>query len=299
VRVRVVMAGASGFLGSRLRAYLAAAGHEIVQLVRREPATNAQVRWYPDRGDVDRMVLRAADVVVNLAGAGVADRRWTPAYKTLLRTSRVEPTRTLARALAELPAAEAPTLLNASAVGFYGDRGDEVLDEDSPPGEGFLSELCIAWESATTPASDAGVRVVNLRTGLPLDTDGGVLKPLLLPFRLGIGGKLAGGRMWMPLISMRDWLAAVEFLMGRADIAGPVNVAGPEPVRNAELTTVLGRLLHRPTLAPVPAFALRTLLGEVSQDILSSDRAVPRVLLGAGFTFRDTDLTSALHAAGL
>jgi uncharacterized protein len=297
--VRVVAAGASGFLGSRLRAHLAAGGHDVVQLVRHAPTAKDQVRWDPEHGSIDLEALRGADVVVNLAGAGVADRRWTPAYKNVLRTSRIGPTRTLANTLAELPAGPAPALLNASAVGFYGDRGDEILDENSAPGAGFLSDLCIAWEAATAPASDAGVRVVNLRTGLPLDSDGGLLKSLLLPFRLGIGGKLAGGRMWMPLISMRDWLAAVEFLMHRDDIAGPVNVMGPEPVRNAELTTVLGRLLHRPTLAPVPALALRTLLGEVSQDILASDRAVPKVLLGAGFTFRDPELTAALQAAGL
>jgi uncharacterized protein (TIGR01777 family) len=269
----------------------------VVQLVRRPPTAPDQVRWSPDEGTVDADVLRRADAVINLAGAGVQDKRWNDAYKKLLRTSRVHPTRTLAQAIAALPASERPALLNGSAVGYYGDRGDETLDEHSSAGDGFLPELARSWEAATAPAEDAGVRVVKLRTGLPLDKDGGLLKALLLPFRFGLGGKLAGGRMWMPLMSMPDWLAAMSFLLERPDITGPVNVMGPNPVRNSELTTVLGRLLHRPTIAPVPGFAIRVLYGGVADDLLASDRAVPKVLLDAGFTFQHPDIESALRAA--
>ena len=289
-------AGASGFLGSKLRAQLTAGGHQVVQLVRRTPTSADQVQWWPDQGIVDVDTLRAADAVINLSGAGVQDKRWSDEYKKLLRTSRVAPSRTLARAIAELPDGDRPDLLNGSAVGFYGDRGDEVLTEESPPGEGFLCDVAIAWEAATAAAEDAGARVVRLRTGLPLHRDGGLLKGLLLPFRLGIGGKLAGGRMWMPIISMTDWLRAVTFLLERKDIRGPVNVSGPEPVRNAELTNVLGRVLHRPTIAPVPGFAIRALFGEVAQDLLASGRQRPRVLLDNGFTFVHPDVEAAVRA---
>jgi uncharacterized protein (TIGR01777 family) len=297
VGMRIVMAGSSGFLGTRLRTHLAAEGHDVVRLVRREPTAPDQVRWWPEQGVVDTDLLLSADAVVNLSGAGVQDKRWNEAYKQVLRASRIEPTRTLARAIAELPDERQPALISQSGVNFYGDRGDEILNEDSLPGEGFLSELAIAWEASTAKAEDAGARVVKLRTGVPLDKSGGLLRAMLLPFRLGVGGKLAGGHTWMTPMSMLDWLGVVTFLLERDDIAGPVNVVGPRPVRNAELTAALGRALHRPTIAPIPGFAIRALYGGVADDFLTSHRAVPRVLTEAGYQFQHPDVDAMLRAA--
>ncbi len=294
--MRIILAGASGFLGSRLHAHLVTAGHDVVALVRRSPTSPAERRWHPGQGTLDPGDLAGADAVVNLAGAGVNDRRWTAAYKDLLRSSRVDPTATLSGALAKLPESERPALLNASAVGFYGDTGDTAVDEDSPAGEGFFAELCQLWEAATAPAEEAGVRVVRLRTGFPLDAAGGLLKPLLLPFRLGVGGRLAGGRQWMPWLSMRDWLAAVEFLIARREIAGPVNLVGPAPVRNREFARVLAQVLHRPAIVAVPSVALRILVGEFATEALASQRVMPGVLARAGFSFRDPTLAGALRA---
>jgi uncharacterized protein len=295
--VKVVMAGSSGFLGTRLRTRLAAAGHEIVQLVRRAPTAPDQRRWSPEQDEVPAVELAGAGVVINLAGAGVEDKRWDEAYRRLLRTSRVEPTATLARAIAGLPVGERPALLNSSAVGYYGHSGDSEVDEASPRGVSFLADLCRDWEDATEVAEQAGVRVVRLRTGMPLDARGGLLKPLLLPFRLGVGGKLGNGRQWMPWISMRDWLSAVEFLLDHDQIAGPVNLVGPNPVRNTEFARALGQVLHRPSLAPVPAFALRVILGQFADEALASQRALPTVLRQHGFAFQDSTVESALRAA--
>ncbi|RKR87330.1 hypothetical protein BDK92_1605 [Micromonospora pisi] len=296
--MRILAAGASGFLGSRLVDRLRAEGHEVVQLVRRPAAHASQVQWDPAAGQLDPSVLASTDAVVNLAGAGVGDRRWNDRYRELLRTSRVDTTRTLAESIAALPAADRPgVLLNASAIGWYGDTGDRVVTEESPAGEGFLADMCRVWEAATGPAENAGVRVVRLRTGYVLHRDAGFLKPQLLPFRLGIGGPLAGGRQWMPWISLADWLAAVELLLARDDVAGSVNVVGPEPVTNAEFTRELGAALHRPAVLPVPSFALRILLGGLAVEALTSARVRPGVLPRTGFTYQHPDLRSALHAA--
>jgi uncharacterized protein (TIGR01777 family) len=188
-------------------------------------------------------------------------------------------------------------MLNASAVGWYGNTGDRVVEEDSPAGEGFLADVCRVWEAATRPAEDAGVRVVRLRTGLPLHRDGGALQPQLLPFRLGVGGKLGNGRQWMPCISMRDWLDAVAFLLARDDLAGPVNVVGPAPVTNAEFARELARQLHRPAIMPIPALALKVALGGFAHEALTSARVLPGVLTKAGFEWTHPDLPSALRAA--
>jgi len=296
--MRIVMAGSSGFLGTHLRRRLTKDGHEIVQLVRRQPTEPDQRRWWPDRGELDPAALEGADAVINLAGAGVEDKRWTESYKDILRSSRVGATATIATALAALPAGERPAvLLNGSAIGFYGDTGDTAVDEQSPSGAGFFPELCRAWEAATTPAEDAGLRVVRLRTGFPLDKSGGLLKPLLLPFRFGVGGKLANGRQWMPWISLADWLSAAAFLLGREDVAGPVNMVGPDPARNADFTKALGKALHRPAIAPVPTLALRILLGEFANEAVASQRVLPGVLNRAGFAYQHRDLDSALRAA--
>ncbi|SCL16543.1 hypothetical protein GA0070616_1042 [Micromonospora nigra] len=292
------MAGASGFLGTRLVDLFTADGHQVVRLVRRAPRGPDERRWNPSAAQLDPTLVAEADAVVNLAGAGVGDRRWNEEYKRLIRASRVDTTSTLAITIAGLPAADRPeVLVNSSAIGWYGNTGDRAVEEDAPAGEGFLADVARVWEAATRPAEDAGVRVVRLRTGLPLHRDGGLLKPQLLPFRLGIAGRLGSGRQWVPWISMTDWLNAAAFTLARADIAGPVNVVGPTPVTNAEFTRELARQLHRPAVIPIPALALKVALGGFAQEALTSTRVLPGVLNRAAFTFRHPDLPSALTAA--
>ncbi|MFX0594515.1 TIGR01777 family oxidoreductase [Melissospora conviva] len=295
--MRILMAGASGFLGTRLADRLTADGHEITRLVRREPRGAGEIEWQPSTGNLDPAVVAAADVVINLAGAGVGDKRWTEAYRRTIRSSRVDSTATLATAIAGLPAADRPkALLNSSAVGWYGDTGDRPVEEDAPAGEGFLADVCRVWEAATGPAEDAGVRVVRLRTGLPLEKSGGLLKPMLLPFKLGIAGRLGSGRQWIPWMSMPDWLEAMVFLL-ESDIAGPVNLVGPNPVTNAEFTRELSAALHRPAVIPIPAVALKVALGGFSTEALSSTRVLPGVLRRRGFTFRHPELAETLRLA--
>jgi uncharacterized protein (TIGR01777 family) len=294
--MRILLAGASGFLGTTLRRRLADAGHTTVRLVRRDPSGAGEVRWDPGAGILDTDVLADVDAVINLAGAGVADHRWTAAYKQTLRDSRLDTTRTLAQALSQR--ADRPRiLLNSSAVGFYGDTGDTAVDEQSPPGRGFLADLCRVWEAAAGPAADAGVRVVLMRTGLPLSAKGGLLKPLMLPFKLGVGGRLGNGRQYLPWISLADWTAAMEFLLDRDDVAGPVNITGPAPVTNAEFTRALAGVLHRPAVLPVPGFALNVALGEFSREALVSQRVLPAALRTHGFAFQHDTVAAALAEA--
>ncbi|MEU6206596.1 TIGR01777 family oxidoreductase [Micromonospora musae] len=296
--MRILMAGASGFLGTRLVDRFTADGHQVTRLVRRPARTPDERQWQPSAAQLDPAVVADADAVINLAGAGVGDRRWNDEYRRLLRSSRVDSTTTLAITIAGLPAEDRPkVLLNSSAVGWYGDTGDRAVEEDAPAGEGFLSDLCRVWEAATRPAEDAGVRVVRLRTGLPLHRDGGMLKPQLLPMRLGISGKLGGGRQWWPCLSLADFLSAVTFLLDREEVAGAVNVVGPAPVTNAEFTKELARQLHRPAIMPIPALALKIVLGGFSVEALSSSRVLPGALTRAGFTYRHPDLRSALQSA--
>ncbi|MGI5214045.1 TIGR01777 family oxidoreductase [Plantactinospora sp. CA-290183] len=296
--MRILFAGSSGFLGTRLTERLRAEGHDVVRLVRRAARSTDEVRWDPAAGQLDPAVVSGADAVINLAGANIAERRWTSEFKEVLRASRVDTTGTLARAIAGLPAEQRPkVLLNGSAIGWYGDTGDRAVEEDAPAGEGHMADMCRVWEAATGPAEQAGVRVVRLRSGLPLDREGGFLKPQLLPYRLGIGGKFAGGRQWIAWMSMADWLAAAILLLDRQDIAGPVNLVGPAPVTNAEFTRELGQALHRPAVLPVPGVALRILLGELASEALRSSRVLPGVLQRVGFRYQHPDLASALRAA--
>jgi uncharacterized protein (TIGR01777 family) len=296
--MRIVIAGGSGFLGERLLPALRADGHELVRLVRRPPGRADEVRWDPARSRLEPEAVAGADAVINLAGANPSERRWTPAFKRLILSSRVEPTSTLARTLAALPAERRPAvLLNASAVGWYGDTGDRPVTEESPPGQGYFPQVCRRWEEATEPASDAGVRVVRLRTGLPLQADSWVFKPMILQFRLFAGGRMGSGRQYLPWIAMADWLAAVRFLLDHTDIAGPVNLVSPEPVREAEFARALGRVLHRPAIWPIPAFALRLALGEYGSQAVISQRVLPGVLTGAGFPFQYSTVDTALRAA--
>ncbi|GAB1645896.1 TIGR01777 family oxidoreductase [Krasilnikovia sp. MM14-A1259] len=296
--MRILMAGASGFLGTALADRLRAAGHDIVRLVRREPDAPGEAFWKPSAGQLDPARVSGTDAVINLAGAGVAEKRWTAGFRNVIRTSRVDSAGTIARTISQLPAAERPSvLLQSSAVGWYGDTGDRQVTEEAPAGTGFLADVCRVWEAAARPAEDAGTRVVLLRTGLPLDAHGGLLKPQLLPFRLGVGGKLGAGRQWVPWIALSDWLDAIEVLLERTDIAGPVNVVGPDPVTNAAFTAAFGRVLHRPTVMPIPGVALRVALGGFADEALRSQRVMPGVLRRAGFTWQHPTVESALHAA--
>jgi uncharacterized protein len=296
--MRIVIAGSSGFLGTHLVKRLGADGHTVVRLVRRLPQADDEVRWDPAAGEVDRAVIESAHAVVNLAGAGAGDRRWTPRYKELLRSSRVDTTSTLARAIAAVPGPSRPAVLvNASGVHWYGDTGDRATDEDSPAGGGFMADLCRVWEAATRPAEEAGTRVVRLRTGLVLHRSGGIFKQMLLPFRFGVGGRLGNGRQYMPVISLADWVDAVVFLVNRPDVEGPVNMVGPAPVTNRRFTKELGAELRRPAVIPVPALALRIVIGEFANDALMSIRAVPKTLSRAGFQFQHPDARSVVHSA--
>lgn len=294
--MKILLSGASGFLGSRLIPHLREAGHETVQLVRREPADADQRRWNPAAGVFDRAILDDVDAVINLTGANVGGHRWTAAYKRLLIESRVDATNTLARALAANP--ERPrTFISSSGVDYYGDTGDTAVDEQSPAGDGFLADLCRLWEAATRPAEDAGCRVIHTRTGFPLAKDGGLLKPFYYQFTLFAGGRMGSGRQYMPWISLPDWLAAITYLLEHPDIAGPVNLTGPEPVRNADFSAALGRALHRPSLVPVPGFALRIAVGELADATLESKRVLPRVLAKHGFPFAHKTVDEALTSA--
>jgi uncharacterized protein (TIGR01777 family) len=296
--MRILMAGASGLLGTPLAERLRAAGHDVTRLVRRPAQAADEVTWQPSQGRLDPGVVAAADAVINLAGAGIGDKRWTAQYKSLLRSSRVDSTGTIARVIAQLPAGDRPrTLLQASAVGWYGDTGDREVTEEEPAGTTFLADLCRVWEAAARPAEDAGTRVVPLRTGLILDPAGGLLKPLLLPFRLGGGAKIDAGRQWMPWIARPDWLAAAEFLLDAGDVSGPVNLTGPHPVTNAEFTKALGKAVHRPALLAVPGIALEIAIGEFAGEIRRSQRVIPAVLERAGFRFTYPDIDAALRNA--
>jgi uncharacterized protein (TIGR01777 family) len=294
--MQIVIAGASGFLGGRLVPHLRAAGHQVTQLVRRPVRNPGELRWDPAAGLLDAGALAGKDAVINLAGAGVGDRRWTEQYKRTLRTSRVDTTTTLAKAIGAAGDEKPPVLLNSSAVGFYGDTGDRAVDEQSPAGDGFLPDMCKVWEAATRPAEDAGTRVVLLRTGFPLAKDGGLLKPIYLQFKLFAGGKMGNGRQYLPWMSVPDWLGAVEFLLHR-DLAGPVNLTGPQPVTNAEFSAALAKVLRRPNLLPVPGFALKAAVGEFGGEALASQRVVPGVLVREGFPFAHRTVEAALQQA--
>jgi uncharacterized protein (TIGR01777 family) len=291
--MQVVVAGASGLIGGALRDSLRRDGHDVKTLVRHPTARDGEDSWDPAAGLVDPDFLAGADAVVCLSGVGVGDHRWTDSYKKQIVQSRVDSVGSLARSLAEYGGPR--VLIAASAVGYYGDAGDAIVDEQSPAGDSFLSEVCRQWEAAADPAREAGVRVVHLRTGLVLAKDGGLVKRLGRFVKAGVGGRLGSGSQYMPWISLTDEIAAIRFLLEH-DIAGPVNLTGPAPVRNAEFTKVLGRALHRPTIFPVPGFAAKVALGEFAEDVLGGQRALPKRLLDAGFEFTHTDLESALRA---
>lgn len=290
--MHVVIAGASGFIGTPLVSALRGSGHRVTTLVRRAPTGPDEHAWNPDDGVLPIAALDGADAIVNLCGAGPGDRRWTARRKKLLRSSRLLPTALLARAATRQGV---PVLLNASAVGYYGDRGANTVTEADRPGTGFLAELVRDWEAATGPAAAGGVRVVQLRTGLVLGPGGGMLPRLSRLTRFGLGGRLASGDQYWPWISVTDHIAAIVFAL-QEDIAGPVNLTAPTPVTNAEFTRRLGEVLSRPTPWVIPAFALHAALGGFAGEIIGGQRAVPRALQQAGFEFLHADLRTALRA---
>lgn len=294
--VEILVAGGSGFLGTALRAHLARAGHSVTQLVRSEPSTPAQVQWDPYGGELEPSVVDRADGVINLAGAPVAHWPLTESYRLQIVDSRVATTRTLAETIASTGGGTA--LINASGINYYGsDRGDERLDESSSPGADFMAEVSKQWEGATAAASEAGARVAVLRTSVVLDRSGGALKRLLLPFRLGVGGRLGSGRQWFATVSLVDYLAAVSRIVTDESMSGPYNIVAPVPATNAEFTATLGQFLHRPTRLPVPGVALKAVLPELSRALLGGVKATPRRLIEAGFEFSHPTIGAQLDAA--
>ena len=297
--MKVIIGGSTGLVGNSLTAFLSTGGHEVVRLVRPSTtaANGATVSWRPDRGEIEEGALRGADAVIHLGGVNLADRRWTPEIKRLILDSRVDSTRLLAETMAK--ANPRPrTFVCASAVGFYGDRGDEPLTEDSPAGSGFLAHVCRAWEDATAPARDAGIRVVNLRIGIVLSPSGGALAKLLVPFRLGLGGSLGDGRHYMSWISLEDAVGAIHHALTQTEVEGPVNVTAPHPVTNAEFSKTLARVLSRPAIFPVPKAAARLVFGkdQTEEMLFVGANVLPAKLQASGFDFRHPELEGALRA---
>src|SRR5262245_15181893 len=296
--MRIAVTGASGLVGSALVPALRAGGHEVLRLVRREARGGDEVRWNPAARTIEAARLEGLDAVVHLSGENIADGRWTDAKKARLRSSRVGSTRFLSETLAGLTR-KPSVLVSASAVGYYGDRGDAWLAENALPATDFFGELSVEWEAAAAHAAHAGIRVVHPRTGIVLSPAGGALAKMLLPFKLGIGGVLGSGRQYFSWIALDDVVGVVHHMLARSDLSGPVNACAPEPVTNAELTKTLGRVLGRPTFVPVPAFALRIAFGEVADALLASTRMRPERLLETGYRFRYPELEEALrHALG-
>jgi uncharacterized protein (TIGR01777 family) len=299
--MKILVSGASGLVGTKLTAALTAAGYQVGRLVRdRSRAAGSDVVWNPAEGQLETSALADCDAVINLAGENIASGRWSAKRKERILHSRVNGTRTITTALAAV--ADRPrTLINASAVGFYGDRGDEILNEASSSGSGdFLSGVCRDWENATEPAAKAGVRVVLARFGVILSSQGGALKKMLLPFRLGLGGKIGSGRQYMSWVAIDDVIGATLFCLGSPAVHGPVNVVAPQPVTNAEFTKTLGRAIGRPAIFPMPAMAARLAFGQMADELLlASQRVEPTKLLDAGYAFKYPNLEPALvHVLG-
>ncbi len=292
--VRIAITGSHGLIGTALTTRLVALGHDVVRLVRSSAGPD-DIAWDPTAGRLEASDLIGIDAVVNLAGAGIGDQRWTDDYRREVTQSRTRSTALIAESIAAIEGG--PTvLLSGSAIGFYGDRGDEELDESSPPGDGFLAEVAGDWE-ASTAAAPASTRVVHLRTGIVLAGHGGALAKMVPLFKLGAGGRFGSGRQWMSWISLTDEVGAIVHLL-TSELAGPVNLTAPEPARNAEFADTLGEVLHRPTFLPVPAFGPKLLLGaERAESLLfDSQRVRPAALLGDGYQFTHPDLAGALRA---
>jgi uncharacterized protein (TIGR01777 family) len=289
--MRIAITGSHGLIGSALVPALRASGHDVVQLVRGTPRGPGQVEWDPGAGSVDLPGLAGVEAAVHLAGAGVGEKRWNDDFKRTLRDSRTLSTRTLVRALTSLDPLPR-VLVSGGAIGYYGYRGDEVLTESSGKGDGFMADLVHDWEAEADPAREAGIRVVHPRTGLVMARSGGAFAQLLLLARLGLGGPLGSGKQWWSWITLADQVAALKYLID-SELAGPVNLTAPNPAPNAEVIRALTSALHRPSLLRVPAFALRLVVGEFANDVLGSQRVIPRRLIDSGFTFQHATLEAA------
>jgi len=294
--MRILITGSSGLVGSALIPLLTGQGHQVVRLVRRAVAPGDDLAvWNPDAGKLKTSALEQTDAVVHLAGESINALRWTGERKERMRKSRISGTRLLSESMARL-AVPPRVLVSASAVGFYGSRGDEVLTEESPAGSGFLSDVCKEWEAAAEPAREKGIRVVNLRTGMVLSAKGGALPAVLPAFKAGVGGKLGDGRQFVSWIAIDDLTRAISHTITTGSLSGPVNAVSPNPVRNLEMTQALGKVLRRPTILSMPAFAVRLIFGEMGDALLlSSQRVEPRRLLASGFTFQFPDFEDSLR----
>jgi len=298
--MKILISGSSGLIGTAATTALKSDGHNVVHLVRPGKTTNpGDIQWDPMRATVDVAGLEGIDVVIHLSGAGIADGRWTEERKQLLRSSRIDTTRVLVDSLSRLK--QKPRLLIvASAIGYYGSRGDEILTESSTTGTDFLALVCRDWEAEASRAAERGIRTVMLRSGVVLSGKGGALPKMLPPFKLGVGGRLGSGQQWMSWIAIEDVVGIIRHTIAKEQVSGPVNVVAPSPVRNEEFTRLLAGMLHRPAIFPAPAFVLRLAMGEMADAVLlSSDRVKPEQMLAAGYKFRFEILEPALRAAVL
>ena len=292
--MKILIGGSHGLVGTALIKLLEAQGHEIFRLVRHAPNSKTEVEWSPDRYSIALARIEGFDAVVNLAGESIAEGRWTNDKKRRIRESRVKGTKLLGDALANLTVPP-KTFVCASAIGYYGNRGDELLTEASAPGEGFLAKVCAEWEEATALAIEKGIRVVNARFGVILDTNGGALKKMVPPFRMGVGGRIGSGKQWMSWIALDDVVDGIQFALANDSIRGPVNFVAPVPVTNAEFTKTLGKALSRPTIFPIPAFAIKLLFGEMGEALLlGGQRVAPERLVARGYEFSYPQLEQAL-----
>jgi uncharacterized protein len=292
--MKVLVTGSHGLVGSQLISFLTSQGHQVVRLARSK-TSNDQILWDPDRGQIDRNSLEGFDAVVHLAGDNIASGRWTAKKKVSIRASRIEGTKLLSETLAAL-AMPPKVLISASAIGYYGDRGCELLTEESKEGAGFLAEVCRDWEAATEVARSKGIRVAELRIGVVLSQKGGALTKMLLPFRMGAGGRLGSGKQYMSWVALDDLVGIIEHVLVHEDLKGPINAVAPNPVTNSEFTEALGASLHRPTIFPVPGLAVNLLLGEMANELLlASARVLPTKLTLSGYVFRYPDLAPLLR----
>jgi uncharacterized protein (TIGR01777 family) len=292
--MKILIGGSHGLVGTALIKSWETQGHEIFRLVRHAPASKTEVEWSPDRYSIALARIEGFDAVVNLAGESIAEGRWTDDKKRRIRESRVKGTKLLGDALANLTVPP-KTFVCASAIGYYGNRGDELLTESSAAGDGFLAKVCAEWEEATALATEKGIRVVNARFGVILDTNGGALKKMLPPFRMGVGGRIGSGKQWMSWIALDDVVGALNFALTNDSLQGPVNFVAPSPVTNFEFTKTLGKVLSRPTVLPIPAFAIKLLFGEMGEALLlGSQRVAPKRLVAGGYEFSYPKLEPAL-----
>lgn len=293
--MKVIISGASGLVGTALVSFLTARGHTIRRLVRSEATASGEISWNPESGTIDKKELEGTDAVVHLAAESIAEGKWTPEKKKRIHDSRVQGTTVLAKALGSLNSPP-KVFISASAIGYYGDRGEEILREDSGPGVGFLPQVCEAWEAAAALAGEKGIRVVHPRIGIVLSVKGGALAKMLPPFKMGVGGKLGSGQQFMSWIALDDLIGVIDYVLTNETISGAINAVSPNPIRNLEFTKALGSVLKRPTIFPMPALMIRTIFGEMADALLlSSTRVHPAKLIGASYAFRYPELEGALH----